>query len=225
MNGRTWTHKLATPLVRPLLAIGATPNHVTTARLLTGLLACGLFALGTRDGEIWGGVLWVVSAFFDRLDGQLARIGNMQSESGHRYDYMVDNTTTALFFVAIGFGLRHTFLGEWSIALGILTGASLLFCNWYSEILERNSPPGQRAYQGAFGFDLDDALYLFGPIAWLGILAPILIAASVCAPIITVITGVRVLKLKRDQREALSPAKAGVHRGESATVSELTGGG
>ncbi len=142
----------------------------------------------------------MISAFFDRLDGQLARIGNMQSEAGHRYDYMVDNTTTALFFVAVGFGLRHSFLDTWAIPLGVLTGVSLLFCNWYSEILERNGPPGKRAYQGAFGFDLDDALYLFGPIAWLGILAPILIAASVCAPIITVITGVRVLKLKREQR-------------------------
>ncbi|GIL40818.1 CDP-alcohol phosphatidyltransferase family protein [Roseiterribacter gracilis] len=206
MDGRTWTHKLATPLVRPLLAIGATPNHVTTARLITGLIACGLFSIGTREGEIWGGVLWVVSAFFDRLDGQLARIGNMQSAAGHRYDYMVDNTTTALFFVAIGFGLRHSFLGNWSIPLGILTGVSLLFCNWYSEILERNDTSGKRAYQGAFGFDLDDALYLFGPIAWLGILAPILIAASVSAPIITVITGVRVLKLKREQRSAAAAA-------------------
>jgi phosphatidylglycerophosphate synthase len=202
MKGQSWTHKLATPLVRPLLSIGTTPNHVTTVRLITGLAACAFFALGTREGEIWGGVWWVISAFCDRLDGQIARIGKLQSEFGHRYDYMVDNLTTALFFVAIGIGLRHTFLADWSIPLGVLTGGSLLLCNWYSEILERNGPPETRAYQGIWGFDLDDALYLFGPIAWLGILAPILIAASVCAPAITIITGVRVLKLKREQREA-----------------------
>jgi phosphatidylglycerophosphate synthase len=202
MRGDSWTHRLATPIVRRLIGTGVTPNHITTARLVTGLVACALFALGTRDGEIWGGVWWVFSAFLDRVDGQLARLGKMQSAAGHRYDYMVDNATTALFFVAIGIGLRHTFLGSWSIPLGLVTGGSLLLCNWYSEILERNGPAETRAYDGIWGFDLDDALYLFGPIAWLGILAPILIAASICAPIITVITGVRVLKLKRGRREA-----------------------
>jgi archaetidylinositol phosphate synthase len=199
MRGDSWTHKLATPLVPPLLRIGVTPNHVTTVRLITALIACWYFAQGSRDGEIWGGIWWVISAFFDRLDGQVARIGKLQSEFGHKYDYMVDNGTTALFFVAIGFGLRHSFLGPWSIPLGVLTGGSLLLCNWYSEIIERNGPPETRAYNGIWGFDLDDALYLFGPIAWLGILAPILIAAAVCAPIITVITGVRVLRMKRGE--------------------------
>jgi len=53
------------------------PNHLTTGRLLSGLAACVCFGFGTKSGMAWGGGLWLLSAFLDRADGELARIGNM----------------------------------------------------------------------------------------------------------------------------------------------------
>jgi archaetidylinositol phosphate synthase len=189
----TWAHLLARPLVGTVVR----PNHLTTLRLLTGIAACIAFALGTRAGMWWGGGLWLVSAFLDRADGELARIGNMMSPGGHRYDYLADVWVNTLFFVAIGFGLRHSWLGAWSIPLGAVSGASVLLGSLFSEWLERRSPTGAKGISGKWGFDPDDALYLMGPLAWLGWLSPILVGASVGATAVMIITGVRLLSLKR----------------------------
>ena len=193
----TWTHLLARPVVRPLIGTAIRPNHLTTLRLLTGIAACVGFALGTRAGMWWGGGLWLVSAFLDRADGELARIGNMMSPGGHRYDYFADVWVNTLFFVAIGFGLRNSWLGAWSIPLGVISGMSILLASLFSEWLERRSPVGAKGIPGKWGFDPDDALYLMGPLAWLGWLSPILVGASVGATIVMIITGVRLQRLKR----------------------------
>ena len=193
----TWTHLLARPVVRPLIGTAVRPNHLTTLRLLTGIAACVGLSLGTRAGMWWGGGLWLVSAFLDRADGELARIGNMMSPAGHRYDYLADVWVNTLFFVAIGFGLRNSWLGAWSIPLGAISGASILLGSLFSESLERYSPAGTKAISGKWGFDPDDALYLMGPLAWLGWLGPILAGASVGATAVMIITGVRLLRVKR----------------------------
>jgi phosphatidylglycerophosphate synthase len=152
----------------------------------------------------WGGAIWLVSAVLDRADGELARIGNMKSESGHRYDYYSDVLVNTIFFVAIGVGLRNSSLANWSIALGLLAGGALFLCMWWSELLERRSGPGTRAYGGRWGFDPDDALILMAPFAWLGWLAPILIGAAAVAPAVAAVTGIRLLRLKAVQSDVLS---------------------
>ena len=207
MRNDTWTHKLARVVARPLIGTGVTPNHLTTLRLLTGLVACLFLALGPPPGThrmqgalFWGGALWVLSAFLDRVDGELARIGNMMTPGGHRYDYLVDNGVNSLFFLAIGIGLRHATwfghnLGHWPIALGLLSSGALLLCNWMSEIYETRVPGDARIYAGAWGFHPDDALYLLGPAAWLGWLLPILLGAAVGTSVMAVIIAVRLLRL------------------------------
>jgi archaetidylinositol phosphate synthase len=197
MMGTTWTHLLARLVVRPLIGTNVRPNHLTTLRLITGVAACVAFMQGTTTAMWWGGGLWLVSAFLDRADGELARIGNMMSPGGHRYDYVSDAAVNSLFFVAIGFGLRHSSLGAWSIPLGVISSSTMLLCSLFSEWLELRSPAGTRAYSGRWGFDPDDALYLMGPFAWLGWLGPVLIGASIGSTVMMLVTGVRLLRLRR----------------------------
>ena len=195
MSSTTWTHLLARPVIRPLIGTAVRPNHITTLRLLTGIAACVAFAWGNRSGMGWGGGLWLVSAFLDRADGELARLANMMSPQGHRYDYLADLWVNTLFFIAIGFGLRHSVLGKWSIPLGLLSGASILLVSVFAEWLELRSPAGTKAISGRWGFDPDDALYLMGPLAWLGWLTPILVGASVGATTAMVIVGMRLRRI------------------------------
>jgi archaetidylinositol phosphate synthase len=192
----SWTHLLARAAIRPLLGTFVRPNHLTTLRLLTGLAACLLFALGTRQGDIWGGVVWLFSAFLDRADGELARIGKMTSPAGHHYDYVTDVLVNALFFVAIGVGLRHSVLGIWAVPLGLISGAALALCSFWSEQLEAQNGHAERAYSGRWGFDPDDALYLMAPFAWLGWLVPILVGASMGTTVMMTITFVRLRRLQ-----------------------------
>ena len=193
----SWTHRASRPLVRPLIGTWVRPNHLTTLRLLTGLVACAAFARGGGMGMAWGGVFWLISAFLDRADGELARLGGLSSPGGHIYDYYSDNAVNALFFACVGVGLRHSWLGAWAIPLGLIAAAGYLFGNIVSEALEKRSPPHTRAYSGRWGWDPDDALYLMAPFAWLGWLSPILIGAAIGTPAMLVITSVRLLRLTR----------------------------
>lgn len=197
MTGTSWTHLLARVMVRPLIGTAVRPNHLTTLRLLTGLAACVAFSLGTPVGMWWGGGLWLVSAFLDRADGELARMGKLMSPGGHRYDYYADTAVNSLFFISIGVGLYQSWLGPWSVLLGAISGTSMWLCSVLSEWLEAASPPGTRAYSGRWGFDPDDALYLLGPFAWLGWLAPILVGATLGTTLMMGISAVRLARLRR----------------------------
>lgn len=195
MTGDSWTHRLARFVVRPLVGTKVTPNHLTTLRLVTGLAACAALAGGTRGGEIWGGLLWVLSAFLDRADGELARLANTQSKWGHIFDYASDVSLSALFFIAVGVGLNGGALGNWAVVLGVVGGISVAFAALLSEAIERHKADGIKAYEGAGGFDFDDILYLFGPVAWFGLLAPLLVGAAVGGPAFAAWTWLRFRRL------------------------------
>ena len=232
MNNDTWTHRLARLAIRPLLGTGVTPNHLTTLRLLTGLAACLLLALlpyqqHSRDLAFWGGVFWLLSAFLDRADGELARVGNMMSPGGHRYDYLVDNGINCLFFFSIGVGLTNaTLFGhplhDWSVLLGTLTAAMLFLCNWVAERFEKQVTD-TRIIGGAWGFHVDDALYLLGPAAWFGLLLPILLGAVAGTSIMALLLLGRLLRLPRRLPAAstLAPGTpSGPAAGPTATATQ-----
>ena len=195
MSGTSWSHVIARPLVRPLIGTAVRPNHLTTLRLVTGLAACAGLALGSRAGAWWGGGLWILSAFLDRADGELARLGKLSSPAGHLYDTYTDILVNALLFAAVGIGLRHSWLGVWAIPLGLVASVSLLLGSIFSHRLERRSPPGTKAYSGRWGFDPEDALYLVAPLAWLGWLSPLLIGAAIGATVIMLLTAWRLQRL------------------------------
>ena len=187
----SWTHKLARVLVKPLLTTKVTPNHLTTLRLLTGLAACVAFALGTRTGDIWGGCLWVLSAFLDRADGELARLSNRISENGHLYDFACDVVINGLVFICIGIGLREGGFGKAYILMGFCAGITVSIASLLSERLEAMQTFSQKAYEGAAGFDFDDVLYIFGPVAWFGWLYVLLIGAAFGGPVFVIWTWLR----------------------------------
>jgi phosphatidylglycerophosphate synthase len=200
--GTSWTHRLARLVVRPLVGRGVRPNHLTTLRLLTGAVSCAALAQGDPFWIWYSGWFWLVSAFLDRADGELARIGTMSTPAGHYYDYIADTVVNAGFFVAAGIGLRHSSLGGDAVWLGVWTGLALLLCGNWSEQLERREGPGIKAYAGAFGFDFDDLLYLLAPILWLGWLVPLLIGGSLGATCMMVLTGWRLRRLTLRQDSA-----------------------
>ncbi len=201
MSG-SWTHLAVRPLVRPMIGTWVTPNHLTTLRLLSGVGACACFAAGSRAGMVWGGAVWLVSALLDRADGELARLGGLSSLGGHVYDYYADIGVNTLFFASVGIGLRHSWLGGWAVPLGLVSAAAVCLSSVFSVMLEQRSPPGTKAYSGRWGFDPDDALYLMGPLAWLGWLSPILIGAAIGATAVMVLSGVRLLRLTRHTARA-----------------------
>ncbi len=185
----TITHRIARFCVKPLVGSPITPNHITTIRLLMGLAACAAFTVGERSSDIWGGVLWVLSAFLDRADGELARISGLTSKWGYIYDNICDAVLHPLFFLTIGIGLRDSFLGSWSIVMGLVAGLSEAVVTQLVLATEQQTDSGEKVFPRIGPFDIDDVYYLFGPVAWFNALLPLLIGASIGAPIFAAITG------------------------------------
>jgi archaetidylinositol phosphate synthase len=196
LTATTHTHRLARVLVRPLIGVGVKPNHLTGLRLATGLAACAMVALGGPQGRAWGAVLWLISAFLDRADGELARIGDMMSEAGHRFDYIADVLVNSLVFAAAGVGVRNGWLGHGAIAVGLLTTFAMLFCWTTGEAYQKLEGSGAKPYASRWGFDLDDGLYLLAPLIWLNLLSFVLVGAAVVTTVMAVVIAVRLRRLQ-----------------------------
>jgi phosphatidylglycerophosphate synthase len=199
MVGDSWTHKFAHVCILPLVNTPVTPNHITTLRLITGLAACSAFAVGTQQWNFWGGVLWILSALLDRADGELARLSGKSSPLGHKFDYISDMSTTALFFIGIGIGLRNSPLEYWSIVMGVFAAAGVIAAEILAETIDQEKKDtGEKAYSGFAGFDFDDILYLFAPLVWLNWHLPFLVGASVGAPAFALLTWYRLQATKNE---------------------------
>jgi len=174
MARTTLAHRSTHPLVRRLIPTRVTPNHLTALRLLTGLLAALLFALGSA---IWAGFWFILSAWLDRADGELARLGGKTSRFGHYFDLYSDVIVTVALFIGIGIGLRDGGLGNTAIALGLLAGLSVALIFPAALRLEAGRTSSESA-----AFDPDDVLFLVGPVAWFGWLQAFLMLAAAGAP-------------------------------------------
>ena len=195
---QTYAHSIARWMVRPLLGTPIRPNHLTLLRMAIGLGACALLALGSRTGAIWSGILWIATCVLDRADGELARIGNMRSESGKVLDFYSDLVLDSLWFLSAGIGLSEGDgnLSHVGVALGALSAVSVFICIGGAELFERASGPGVKAYYGLQKFHPDDALFLLALFTWFGWLAPLLIASSICTPVIALVIVYRYVRLR-----------------------------
>lgn len=77
-------------------AANMTPNMITTISLAFGLLACYLYY---KSCYISAALAYIVSYFFDTMDGYFARIYDMGSVFGSYYDSISDNVVTLLLFI------------------------------------------------------------------------------------------------------------------------------
>jgi len=204
MVGDSWTHKIARVCILPLVNTPVTPNHLTTVRLITGIAACAAFAVGDRSWAIWGGWLWLLSAFLDRADGELARVSGKTSPGGHKFDMFCDVTVTSLFFLGAGIGMRGASigdwqLGDWPIVLGAAGALGVFAAEVLAEIIDRRqADTGEKAYAGIWGFDFDDVLYLFAPVVWLDWQLYFVLGASVGAPAFALLTWWKLRNLPDD---------------------------
>jgi phosphatidylglycerophosphate synthase len=170
-------------MVRPLINTQVTPNHLTTVRLVLGLGACAAYAYGGNLWFVFGSILFLVATVMDHADGELARMSGKTSRIGHLYDLFTDAAVQVLIFVAIGIGLRESWLGGAGIALGFAAGVGIALLFMACQTLEKRLGAKQAGVPRLGNFELEDVLYIVGPITWVGGLEELLIAAAVCAPL------------------------------------------
>ena len=99
---------------------GLTPNQVTTASLLTALIAAGCAATGTRGGFVAAGVLLLVSFVLDCTDGQLARYSLQYSTLGAWLDATFDRAKEYAYYAGLALGAARGGDDVWALALGAM---------------------------------------------------------------------------------------------------------
>ncbi|WP_093486750.1 MULTISPECIES: DUF5941 domain-containing protein [unclassified Streptomyces] len=99
---------------------GLTPNQVTTASLVTALIAAGCAATGTRGGFVAAGLLLLFSFVLDCTDGQLARYSLQYSTMGAWLDATFDRAKEYAYYAGLALGATRGGDDVWALALGAM---------------------------------------------------------------------------------------------------------
>ena len=176
---KPWDQRLAAIVVRPFANSFVTPNMMTGIGLAFGLGAALLFSLGEWS---WAGVLFVLAVFWDHTDGELARLTGQTSRFGHYFDHTVAFLNYACAFFGMGIGLAARGAEVMGIA-GAIAGVSIAGIFAVRNYGEWKIGRRFMDQPSAFGFEIEDVMYLIGPIAWLGWIKGLVVAAVVGAPL------------------------------------------
>jgi phosphatidylglycerophosphate synthase len=166
-----WDQRLARLLVRPLARTPVRPNHITSLSLAAGLGAAALFALGSPAASNGAAALFMLAAFLDHADGELARMTGRVSRFGHHLDYAVGAANYTLLFVGLGLGLSRGPMGDDALVLGLAAGLSNPVILTLRMTMEKQYGKRAVAHPSRAGFELEDFMYLIAPVTWLGGLA------------------------------------------------------
>ena len=164
----SWDQRLAHILVKPLVATPVHPNHLTGLSFVFGLAAALLFARGDAGWANLAAGLFMVAVFLDHTDGELARQAGKTSDFGHRFDSVVNASNYTMMFIGVGIGLSGGPLGDWAVTLGLAAGLSNPFILLMRIRTENRHGAKAVAHPRYAGVEIEDLIYLIGPITWLG---------------------------------------------------------
>ena len=100
---------------------GLSPNFWTAVGLGFALASAVVYGLSIEFGLIIGGVLLLVSGFFDMVDGQVARVTGKTSKKGSYLDSMFDKIAeVAIFLGLLVGGYAEPYLVLLAITLSLL---------------------------------------------------------------------------------------------------------
>jgi archaetidylinositol phosphate synthase len=186
MSYNTWIHKFARGLVRPLVNTAITPNHLTTGRLVFGLVAAVCFSVGETVWNVMGALTFIISMVLDRADGELARLSGKSSRFGAIYDLVTDAICNAALFIGLGVAAMNAGLGLWGIAMGVVAGISISIIFYAVIEVAASVDASAAAFNSFAGFDPDDAIIIVPIGALLGYGQLLLTLAAIITPFVAI---------------------------------------
>jgi archaetidylinositol phosphate synthase len=210
---RPWDARLARRLVTPLVDTRATPNHLTTLRLVVGLAAAAAFIPGTYGWSNIGALLLVLSNFLDHADGELARISGKTSRIGHIYDLASDALVTVALFVAIGMGVNAKMSAPLPLPpqlQGLAAGVAIATIFYLRMRIEALGGKTASRQASMGGFETEDVLYLLPLVTLFDGLGPFLTAAAIGAPLFAAWVVIDYRRMLRRPARLAVPPTSGV---------------
>ncbi len=99
---RALHRRLSRPVTRAAITLHITPNQISIASLLVGLVAAWCFWIGTAVAALAGLLVYVAAVVLDHADGEVARLTLAESRLGEWLDIVVDTVVHAAMVVAMG---------------------------------------------------------------------------------------------------------------------------
>jgi phosphatidylglycerophosphate synthase len=111
-------------ITRLLLPFPVTPNQVTAASLLLGLLGAWWLAAPSQTRQFEGALLLWLCCLLDGCDGEIARLKHHSTPFGGRFDLLADHFAHLATFVALPIGAARLHPGEnwWFAGVLLVTG-------------------------------------------------------------------------------------------------------
>jgi len=157
-------------LTKILVHTSVSPNQVSVAAILLGLVSAWFFAQGNYAAALWGAILLQISAMVDCVDGELARVIFKESHLGKWLDIIGDQVVHFSVFASIGIGLYRggSDAPVWLLATSAVIGVVISFVVVSHGMLQpesRRNTQLQKLVDAATNRDFSVPLLL---LAWLG---------------------------------------------------------
>jgi CDP-diacylglycerol--glycerol-3-phosphate 3-phosphatidyltransferase len=121
---------IAEMVVRPLAAIGMTPNMATLIGLLLNAITAAVLATGSLR---LGGAMLLFAGMFDMVDGALARVRNQKTTFGAFFDSTLDRYSEGIIILGVILyvnSLPASPQKEWTLALAYIAGLGSLMVSY-----------------------------------------------------------------------------------------------
>jgi phosphatidylglycerophosphate synthase len=143
---RHFNRPLGRWLSKLLIRTPVTPNQISVAATLIGILSALCFGWGTTGAAILGAVVLQLSAIIDCVDGDVARAVFKESPLGKWLDLVGDQVVHLGVFIAIGVGLARA--GEDAPLVALATSAGVGVVISFAVVLRGLLHPGLQKHTG-----------------------------------------------------------------------------
>jgi CDP-diacylglycerol--glycerol-3-phosphate 3-phosphatidyltransferase len=162
---RALPRQVTMPVVSVLIRLGVTPNQLTVAQLVGGVIAAAIIA----QGELaWGGVALLLAATLDAFAGTLARSTGRATRFGGVFDSVIDR----LFEGVVLGGVLYYYLDRNDDLESMLVFTAVVGSICVSYVRARAEAEGISIYDGIFTRVVRIIMLTIGLV--LGLMTPIL---------------------------------------------------
>ena len=163
-----YDQRLARACISPFAGTALHPNVVTGISLALGIASGLSFAAGGSGMQHIAALMFMLAVFVDHMDGELARMTGKVSRVGYYLDYLVGSLIYTILFSAIGLGIYQWNGSVIALWIGLAAGLSNPIIVALRLLIERRFGSEAVEHPSGGGFELEDFIYLIGPVTWLG---------------------------------------------------------
>jgi archaetidylinositol phosphate synthase len=165
---RPYDQRLACVIVKPMSKANVHPNTVTVVGLVLGIASACIFAFADLALQPLAALMFILAVFVDHMDGELARMSGKISIFGYYLDYLVGAANYTFLFCGLGLAIYRETGIEFALWLGTAAGLSNLVIVSLRMHMERRFGAEAVVHPHTGGMEIEDFIYLIGPITWLG---------------------------------------------------------